>query len=74
MILKGGELKDEVVTTYFRWILNDRKILSISDGEVAKIIAEIIESKNLFHLMDDPEISRVLDEVPAIMESIAKLL
>ena len=73
-ILKGGELKDEVVTTYFRWILNDRKILSISDGEVAKIIAEIIESKNLFHLMDDPEISRVLDEVPAIMESIAKLL
>ena len=74
VILKGGELKDEVVTTYFRWILNDRKILSISDGEVAKIIAEIIESKNLFHLMDDPEISRILDEVPDIMESITKLL
>ena len=73
-ILKGGALKDEVVTTYFRWILKDRKILSISNDEVGKIIAEIIESKNLFHLIDDPEISKILDEVPDIMESITKHL
>ena len=73
-ILKGGKFKDEIVTIYFRWILNDRKILSISNDEVAKSIAEIIESKDLFHLMDDPEISRILDEVPSIMESITKYL
>ena len=50
-ILKGRTVKDDKVTIYFRWILNDRKILNISNDEVAKIIAEIIESKNLFHLM-----------------------
>ena len=73
-ILKGGAIKDKIVTTYFRWVLNDRKILSISNDEVGKIIAEIIESKNLFHLIDDPEISKILDEVPDIMESITKHL
>ena len=72
-ILKGGTVKDEKVTIYFRWILKDRKILSISNDEVARVIAEIIESKNLFHLMDDPEITRILDEVPEIMESIARI-
>ncbi len=64
---------DEVIVEFFSWMTRNSTRFSIASDDIAETISDILKSKDLYHLLDSPQLEKVFDENPEIWKALEEL-